>query len=345
MSIPGVALDGLEPTDVERGRRGREVLLVGLGERVGVAAREPRAAVLAVLGDGCGDEVVAPRPGRVGEHPLEVAGVDVGDLGAEGRVHDEVDPRGRRLTHLDVELDALALEAVEQDLREPLADGGVVALAGQVAQHRDVAAVGLAADEDPQLAAADGLQHALGDLGELLGRGVEDLVARVGLEGVHQALAGVAARLDADPRQHLGRLLAQQRDARDGLGVRRARQQAEEPALAADLAVLVEGLHADVVEVGRPVHGGPGVGLRQHQQGLLAGLGLGGVRQLGERLGLLLVGPQDAEAGAGDGAQDLVVAVALEAVLAVAQEREVVVGQPLQEGATQVDLPGIERRR
>ena len=166
----GVGLDGLQPAHVQRGRGRGEVLLVGLGERVGVPAGEPRAAVLAVLGHGRVDEVVAPGAGRVGEHPLEVAGVDVGDLGPERRVHDEVHAGGRRLAHLDVELDVLAVEAVEQDLREPLADGRVVAVAGQVAEHGDVAAVGLAADEDAQLAAADGLQHALGDLGQLLGR-------------------------------------------------------------------------------------------------------------------------------------------------------------------------------
>ena len=259
-------------------------------------------------------------------------------------MHDEVHASCRRLAHLDVELDVLAVEAVEQDLREPLADGRVVAVTRQVAEHRDVAAVGLAAHEHPQLAAADGLQHALGHLGELLGRGVEDLVARVGLEGVHQALARVAARLDADPGQHLGGLLAQQRDAGDGLRVRRTRQQAEEPALAADLAVLVEGLHADVVEVRRPVHGGARVGLRQHQEGLLAGLGLGGIRQLGERLRLVLVGPEDAQPGAGHRAQDLVVALALEVVLPVAEEREVVVGQPGQEGPAAVQLLRVERR-
>ena len=260
-------------------------------------------------------------------------------------MHDEVHAGGRRLAHLDVELDVLAVEAVEQDLREPLADGGVVAVAGQVAEHGDVAAVGLAADEDAQLAAADGLQHALGDLGQLLGGRVEDLVARVRLEGVHQALARVAVRLDADPRQHVGGLLPQQRDAGDRLRVGRAGQQAEEPALALDVAVLVERLHADVVEVRRPVHGRAGVGLRQHEQGLLAGLGLGGLRQLRERPRLVLVGAEDAEPRARDGPEDLVVALALEVVLAVAEEGEVVVGQPGQEGPAALDLHGVERRR
>ena len=54
----------------------------------------------------------------------------------------------------------------------------------------------------------------------------------------------------------------------------------------------------------------------------------------------VLVGAQDAEAGAGDGAQELVVALALELVLAVAEEREVVVGQPLEEGPALVELLG-----
>ena len=237
------------------------------------------------------------------------------------------------------------MQPVHQDLREPLADAGVVAVTRQVTQHRDVAAVGLAADEDPQPTPADGLQHTLGDGSQVVDRGQEDLVAGVGLQGVHQALAGVAAGLDPDAIQHGGRLLPQQRDAGDRLGVRRAREQPEETALADDLAGLVEGLHADVVEVRRPVHRGLGVGLGQHQQLLLAGLGLGDGRQLAEALGRVLVGTQDAEPGGGHGSQDLVVAVGLEAVLAIAEEREVVLGQPLEERRAALELLGLERRR
>ena len=233
---------------------------------------------------------------------------------------------------------------VLEDVRELLADVGVVAVARQVDQHRDVAPVGVAADEHPDLAALAGVHRGLGHRRELVHRGVEQLVPRVGLEGVHQRLAGVAAQVEADPLEHRVGLLAQQRDPGQRLGVGGAGVEPEEPALADDLAVL-ERLHADVVEVRRAVHGRPGVRLGQHQQRLLAGLGLDDRGELAERRRHVLVGAQDAEAGARHGAQQLVVALLLEPVLAVAEEGEVVRGQPLEQLAALADLVLRERRR
>ena len=262
-----------------------------------------------------------------------------------GRVDHEVHAGGRRLAHPDGELDRLAGEALLEDVGEPLADGGVVAVAGQEHQHADVAAVGVAAYEDPQLAAPAGLHHPARHRGELVDGRVEQLVARVGLEGVDQGLAGVAARVEADQLEHVGGLLAQQRHVPDRLGVRRAGEQAEEAALAGDLAVLVERLHADVVEVRRAVHGGAGVGLGQHQQGVLAGhLGAPspaasptrGRSGSSRRMPSPLPGTPRRYSSS---------PVALEVVLAVAEEREVVVGQPLEEVDAAVDLVGGQRAR
>ncbi len=246
--------------------------------------------------------------------------------------------RGRRLGDPGAELDGRTAELFLEDRGEALADVGVVAVAGQVDQNRDVAAVRVAADEHPQLPPLPGVHDRLGDRGQLVDGRVEELVARVGLEGVHQRLAGVAARVEPDPAQHLGGLLPKQRDPGERLGVRSAREQAEEPALADHLAVLVELLHADVVEERRAMDGGPRVGLGQDQQGLLPRLLLDQGGQLPERGRHVLVGTQDAEAGAGDRAQQLVVVVALEAVLAVAEEREVVGRQPTQQLAALRDL-------
>ena len=257
-------------------------------------------------------------------------------------------PRGRRLVDPGGELDVLATELVAQDLGEALADRGAVAVAREVDEDRDVAAVGVAAHERPQLAALAGAHHVLRDRRQLVGRGVEQLVARVVLQRVHQRLAGVAARVEARVAHDLGDLLAQHRDAGDRLGVGGAGEQAQESALAHDLAVGAERLDADVVEVGGAVHGGARVGLRQHEQLLLAGLGLHQRGQLGERGGQVLVVAQDAEAGPRDGAQPALLGrplLRLELVLAVAEEREVVVGQPGEELAALAQLLGRERRR
>ena len=52
--------------------RGREVLLVGLGERVAVVAGQPGAGLLAELVVDRDGEVVGPRPGGVGQPLLQL---------------------------------------------------------------------------------------------------------------------------------------------------------------------------------------------------------------------------------------------------------------------------------
>ena len=311
---PLLALDRLEATQVDRGGARRVVLLVGLGEGVGVAPAEHGAGLLAVLGEDRGQEVVAPRARRVGEAALEVVGVERAQLAGDGRVglaarqvHHEVHPRGGRLVDAHRELDRLPAQALEEDLAEPLAHRGVVAVARQVDQHRDVAAVGVGADDRAHRTPLARQHRRLGHRRELGDVGVEELVARVGLEGVHQGPAGVGARVEAAAAQHLAGLLAQQRDAGQRLGVRRRGEQPQEALLADDLAALVERLDPDVVEVGRAVHGGAGVGLGQHQQGLLAGLDLDRVGQPREGGAVGLVGAQDAQPGAGHRAQHVLV--------------------------------------
>ena len=249
---------------------------------------------------------------------------------------------GGRLVDADGELDRLPAQLLEQDLAELLADRGVVAVAGQVDQHADVAAVGVGSGDRPHRAALAGVHGGLGHRGQLVDGGVEQLVAGVALEGVHQRAAGVAAGVEAAAAQHLAGLLAQQRDADQRLGVRRGREEPEEAPLPRDLAVGAEGLHPDVVEVRRAVHGRARVGLRQHQQGALARLGLDRLGQPRERLGLVLVEAQDAQARAGHGTQDVLSVVLLQRVLAVAEEGEVVLGEPLEELGALPDLLRIQ---
>jgi len=120
---------------------------------------------------------------------------------------------------------------------------------------------------------------------------------------------------------------------------------AEEALLAADLPRGVEALDADVVEVRRTVHRRPRVGLVQHEQRLLAGLVGHHRRQLADRVRHVRVAAQDAVPRAGDAPQDLVVALVLEVVLPVAEEREVVVGQPAEQRLALLDLFGRQRGR
>lgn len=91
------------------------------------------------------------------------------------------------------------------------------------------------------------------------------------------------------------------------------------------------------------MHGGAAVGLGQHEQLVLAGLGAGvGGQPLEGRAdgvalvaGVVRVGAQDAQPGARHGGQRVVLA---ELVLAVAEEGEVVGGQPAQQLARLVEV-------
>ncbi len=342
-----VGLERLEAGQVDRAGAGRVVLLVGLGEGVGVPTGQAHAPGLAVLLAHRSGEVVGPRAGGVGQHALQLRHVDVGLHGLPARRADhEVQPSQHRLRDAGGVLRRLAAELPGQDRRDPLAHRGVVAVAGQVDQARQVAAVGVGPHEQPQPAPLAGVEHRVGDGDQVLQRGLEQLVTGVGLEHVHEGLAGVALPRDPGRLDHGVRLLAHDGDARQRLGVGGRGVEAQEPALTDDLAAGVERLHPDVVEVDRAVHGRARVGLGQHQQRLLAGLG---PHQLGHPavVGHVGVGPQDPAAGAGHGHQRAALhPVEIgQPVLPVAQEREVVVGQPLQQRRPLGDLLVAQRRR
>jgi hypothetical protein len=116
--------------------------------------------------------------------------------------------------------------------------------------------------------------------------------------------------------------------------------------LADDLAARPEDLHADVVEVRRAMDRRARVRLRDDEQPLLAGAAPHLGRQLGERGGAGLGVPaQQAEAGARLGDQRVLALLGDEVVPAVADEREVAVGHPLEERAALGEFVGGERWR
>ena len=75
---PVVAGDILQAAEVDGAGDGQVVLLVGLGERLGVRPGEAAALLLAVLVTHGVGEVVAPGAGRLGAPALEVGDVDLG---------------------------------------------------------------------------------------------------------------------------------------------------------------------------------------------------------------------------------------------------------------------------
>ena len=175
------------------------------------------------------------------------------------------------------------------------------------------------------------MQHPERDGGELVHRDLEQFLARVGLQDLGQVLAVVAVGVHAGPLQHLGHLAPQHRDPGDALVVGVVGVQAEEAVLADHLAGVVEPLDRDVVEVAAPVHGGPRVGLGEDQPLRVLGPGPHLGRERRERGRPALVVPQDAQAGPGHRHQRHPLVAFDQVVLAVAEEREVVVGEPAQQ--------------
>ena len=97
-------------------------------------------------------------------------------------------------------------------------------------------------------------------------RNLEQLVAGVRVEDLHQRLLGMAGGREAGVRNDRVDLAPHHRDLAKDAAVRRRGVEAEETPLADDVPVRREALDPDIVEVGAPVHGRPAVGLREDER-------------------------------------------------------------------------------
>jgi hypothetical protein len=257
-----------------------------------------------------------------------------------------VHARQHGVGELHGEFGAGAVQVALEDLLDLHPRVGVVALARQVDEARIEAAVEVAAHEDAGLAPVAEAQHAERGFEERVLVDLQQLVARVVLQHREQVLVHVARRAESRALDHARDLAPEQRHL-VGIGmVGRRGVKADEAALPHDLAGVVELLQADVVEVARAVHRGARVRLREHEQ-----LGLAGERaDLGGELGEAVRDPaearlaQHAESRARHYAQLVLAIDRFELVLAVSQEREVILPRPVEERADLVRLLAFEKR-
>ncbi len=348
---PGRAValaERVDAVEVVDRRRDVEVLLVRLGQGLRVGRHRPRRSLEApCLAERLG-EVLVPGAGRVDDALLEGRLVHVGDVGARRHTHDEVQAGERGLADARRVVDVLAAEGLEQDGLDAQPDRRVVAVAREVDEARDEAAELVAAQEELGLAALLQVQHARRDLGELRRARLEELVARVGLEDLEDVLARVAVGAEAGQAEHLLGAHVEQRDVVDRVVVGRRGVEAEEALLAHALAAGVEALDRDVVEVDVAVDRRARVGLGDDEDGGVASGPAGSRREHESLSGRRPVVAQQAEPGAGDLPRDVLAVLVREGVLAVAEEGEVVVGEPLEEAARLARLVGVgagRRRR
>jgi hypothetical protein len=211
-----------------------------------------------------------------------------------------VEANEHRLRHARGVVDARGARGGAEDRLDAAPVLGVEPVARHEHEHREEAPERVGPGEQPQALALAQVEDAHGGLEQLVVRDLEQLVARVGVEDLEEGLLVVAPWREGGALQHARDAPAQDRDLRGARAVGRVREQPQEHALA----------DADEVEVGGAVDRRAGVGLRERERLRPAREPLGGV--LGAGLA------QDAEPRLVTGA--------------VAEEGEVVGGEPLHEG-------------
>ncbi len=334
--------------DVEHRGLGGEALAIAEREGVGIAPQQRETALLAMGLDQGFLEMVGPGAPGLHQPRLDLAEVHLRHGARRGLDHD-VEPRQVLVGHLGVEGAEPAIECLGQDLLHAQPELGVEPVARQIDEAGDEALEGVAPREERDALTLLQMEDSQRRVEELVGRHLEELVAREALQDVKQGLAVVARRVEAGPRHAVLHLAPEDRDVARAAAVGGGGEEADEELLAHHLAGGVEALHPHRVHLHGPVHGGLAVGLGHHQQARLvqeiAHVGrqpLGVAQPVEDRDAVVA---QDAEAAAGNDRGRRLLPLADEVVVPAAEEGEVVVDEPLQEGPRLGHLLGGQRRR
>ena len=331
----------LELVDVELGHADRRGGLVVVGEQPGVAAGQRVALQLSVAVHQRVGEGVVPGARRREHLALELVEGHVRDA-ALGHVHHEVEAGRIGLSQRQVVVDRLAVVALLEQVLQPQPQLRGDTVARQCHGRRDEPAQQVGAHEQLHLPLLLQPQQRHHGRTQVLGARREQLVLGEALEDADDGLVVVRAGEQVLRLHDVVELAADQRDLTGRLHQRLAGEQADEPQLAHQPAVLADLSHADVVHLHAAMHGGLAVGLGDdHQRAVQhpvahAGRQLRQRHRLGE-LGALDLG-EDAEPGAGHGLQRGAVTLARGRVLAVSEEHEVVGAQPVQQRHSLADL-------
>ena len=215
----GLRDHALERADVvDRDFEGH-VLLVGGGEGLAPGAVEAQRLGLAVGVEQRVLELVLPGADRLRDPALEHDRVDAA-VGIRRRAHEHVQPREHGLRQRHLRLDRRAAEGLERELLDALARLRVVAVARHVDEAGVEAPERVAAHEQAHLGALVEVHDAADHADEVRHRRLEQLVAREGLERVHERLVVVARGLQAEVVDDALHLVAQHRDLAGAPAVR-----------------------------------------------------------------------------------------------------------------------------
>src|SRR5262249_18502826 len=133
--------------------------------------------------------------------------------------HDDVQARVARAGDLRVTLHVAAGKALAGDLLDALAHLGVVAIARHVDQAGVEAVVGIAAHQQAHGATLVQVDDSAHDADQVGDAGLEQLIARVGLEYVQYRLAVVAGGVESEVADDLIHLAAQYRNVARAAGI------------------------------------------------------------------------------------------------------------------------------
>src|SRR5210317_1185609 len=250
--------------DVVYGGDRVEILGVSGRKTLAKTAVQLETLFLAAVIDQRVAEIVLPGADRLGDAFFQ--GTD-GDSrrAARFKPHDDMDPREVRVRELHCVLGLAAVAGVQQDPLDPFAHLGAVFVPRYENQAGNKPAELVAAHEQFYPLAFLQVEDAPGNSRQVLDRDLKQFVARVIVEYVHQRFAAVARAPEAGQFEYLRGLVAKQRDLARIAAVRGRCVETEKTLLANDFSVFVESLYADVVEIGRAMHGRVGTGFGYYQ--------------------------------------------------------------------------------
>ena len=265
--------------------------------------------------------------------------------GAAGAADDEVHAHQRTFRKEWIERRDVADEGAAQIVADPGAQVAVVAVARHEHQHRDETVEAVTPRQDAHARPLAELQDGEREMVERVVVDLEQLVARKMLQHIGQRLAGMAVGGKAGARLDAGDLAAQIGNAVRGARIGGRGEQPDDALLADQIARGVEALDADVVEIDPPVHARVDIGLGDDQQPRLA-QECHDFRRVFEQF---LAALEHAQLGRAHDAERAVIIglqrVAVESVIAHAEEGEVIGQKPLQELDRLGDFVDRQRRR
>ena len=283
-------------------------------------------------------ETLVPGAGERDDLVFDLGGVRLRMAGREADL--EVHARHRAGVEVRLEGAQFALVGLGEHGAHALAQGGVIGFARDEDERGDEPVELVAAQEDFRPGTADQVERAHHHRAKQGRAGLEEFVARPGLDQVGERLFRVSARGGAGGGHDLLHAAAHEGNRARGLVIGFGGEQAEEADLAIHAALRVVLLDADIVARHAAVHAARQGRLGDDQRRRMA-------EKIADFLGQherLAVGredvevfvAQDAEVGAVDhqrlGRQDAAGLVRLEIIFAAAEENVVLLQQPFEEG-------------